>query len=339
MKAWSFGVIGLGSVSEFHLAAIRELASARLAAVSGRKPARAAEIAAREGCEWTTDYRELLARSDVEVICLTTSSGSHAAIGMDVLRAGKHLIVEKPIAMTAEEAASMNALAAERGLMIGVISQRRFEPQHAHAYAAVRSGKLGRLLMIESGCPFYRTQQYFEEAPWRGTLDQDGGAVMNQGIHMVDMMLWMGGGARSVYAKAATRTHDIEAPDIAAAVLEFESGAYGLFTASTSLQPGFPPYLRIYGERGAVKIEGTSITHWSVPDMPEPEFAADGTTGGGASVPLAISMDYHRMQIADFIDALTEGRPPLVTGEDGERAVRVVEAIHRSASEGKEIRL
>ena len=339
MKVWNFGVIGCGSISEFHLSAIRDLASARLAAISDRKPARAAEIAEREGCEWTTDYRELLARTDVDVICLTTSSGSHASIGMDVLRAGKHLIVEKPIAMSAAEAARMNALATGRGLVIGVISQRRFEPQHAHAYAAVRSGKLGRLLMIEAGCPFYRTQEYYEEAPWRGTLDQDGGAVMNQGIHMVDMMLWIGGDARSVYAKAATRTHDMEAPDIAAAVLEFESGAYGLFTASTSLLPGFPPYLRIYGEYGAIKIEGTSILHWSVPDTPAPELAGDGSAGGGASTPLAISMDYHRMQIADFLDALSEGRLPLVTGEDGERAVRVVEAIHRSAVEGKEIRL
>lgn len=337
MKLWNFGLIGCGGIAEFHLSAIRELPNTRLAAIADRKPAKASEIAAREHCEWTTNVSELLARPDVDIVCLTTSSGTHASIGMEVLQAGKHLLVEKPMAMTAADAARMNRLAAERGLAIGVISQRRFEPQHKLAHEAVSEGRLGRLLMIEAGCPFYRTQDYYDSAPWRGTIDQDGGAVMNQGIHMLDMMLWFGGAVRTVYAKKATKTHRMEAEDIGAALLEFESGAFGTFMASTSLQPGFDTFIRVYGEHGAIKIEGSAITHWSVPCVPEPKLDAGALPGGGSSVPLAISTEYHRMQIAEFVEALGEGRRPLVTGEDGERAVQVVEAMYRSSADGKEI--
>lgn len=339
MKRWNFGLIGCGSIAEFHMSAIRELDHARLAMVSDRKRARAEEIGEREQCRWVTDYTELLASPEVDIVCLTTSSGTHASIGMEVLQAGKHLLVEKPMAMTAEEAEQMNRLAAEKGLVIGVISQRRFEPQHQYTYEAVRSGKLGRLLMVEAGCPFYRTQEYYDSAPWRGTVDQDGGAVMNQGIHTIDLMLWIAGGVKSVFAKAATKTHRMEAEDIGAALLEFENGAFGQYLASTSLQPGFPPYLRVYGEHGAIKVEGTSIVHWSVPDLPEPKLDSDGSSGGGASDPLSIPNLYHRMQIADFLAALSEGRAPAVTGEDGMQAVRLVQAIYCSAQEGKEITL
>ncbi|MBB6734318.1 Gfo/Idh/MocA family protein [Cohnella zeiphila] len=337
-REWTLGLIGCGAIADFHLMAIRELPGARLAMVSDRKPARAAEIGIREACGWTTDYRELLARPEIDIVCVTTASGSHAQIGMEVLEAGKHLAVEKPMAMTADDADRMNRLAAERGLTIAVISQRRFEPQHRIAHRLVAEGSLGKLLLIEAGCPFYRLQSYYDSAGWRGTVAHDGGAILNQGIHTLDLMLWFGGGVRTVYAKTATRTHRMEAEDIGTALMEFENGAFGTFTASTSLQPGFDPYLRLYGENGTIKLEGTRIVHWTVPGVPEPDLETDEGSGGGVSHPLSISNKYHREQLADLLASLSEGRKPFVTGQDGWQAVRVVQAMYRSAREGGEIR-
>lgn len=339
MRTWSFGLIGCGAIADFHLAAIRELPNARLAMVSDRKRARADEIGSREGCGRTTDYRELLARPDIDIVCVTTSSGSHAAIGLEALEAGKHLVVEKPMAMKADEAARLNEAAAARGLTICVVSQRRFEPQHLLIARLLAEGRLGRLLLLEAGCPFYRTQDYYDSAAWRGTIDGDGGAIMNQGIHSLDLLLWFGGDVRSVYAKTATRAHDMEAEDIGAALLTFDSGAFGTFVSSTCLQPGFEPYVHLYGERGAIKLQSARIVHWTVPGVPEPEpEAADGGTGGGVRSPLSISNQYHRDQLAELLEALGQGREPLVTGRDGWNAVRVASAMYRSAEEGREIR-
>ncbi|CAM3616972.1 Gfo/Idh/MocA family protein [Marinicrinis lubricantis] len=338
MKKWNFGLIGCGSIGDFHMQAIHELDHAELVMVCARKQERAQEVGSRERCDWTTDIDELLVRPDVDIVTVTTSSGSHAEIGMKVLEAGKHLMVEKPMAMNAEDAERMIRMAEQKGLTIAVVSQRRFEPQHMAAYEAVISGKLGKLLMIEASCPFYRDQSYYDSAAWRGTIDQDGGAMMNQGIHSLDLMLWVSGSAvRTVYGKTATRTHQMEAEDIGAALLQFENGTLGSFKASTSIVPGFPPALTVYGEHGTVKVEGASITHWSVPGMPEPQLSSESGAGGGVSDPKSISTEYHRLQIADMLDALSDGREPMITGRDGAAAVRVIEAIYRSSKEGKEI--
>ncbi|GAE06915.1 Gfo/Idh/MocA family protein [Paenibacillus sp. JCM 10914] len=171
-----FGVIGLGMISEFHLKAINRIEQAILLGVASRREEQTKNIAAEHGCYAATDYRELLRIKELDVVCVTTSSGSHYEIGMEVLRSGKHLVVEKPLAMTAEQANELIATAAERRLMLSVISQRRFEPQHGIIKDVLSQGKLGRLLMAEVSCPYYRSQDYYDSADWRGRMDQDGGA-------------------------------------------------------------------------------------------------------------------------------------------------------------------
>lgn len=338
MKTWSFAVVGCGTVADFHIQAIRELEHARLVMVAGRTEERVRKIGIRENCAWTTDLTEVLNHQGIDIVCLTTPSGTHAFMGVEILSSGKHLLVEKPLAMTAAEAQQLIRTAEEFRVTLSVVSQRRFEAQHREAKRVLEEGGLGKLLLIEATCPFYRTQEYYDSSSWRGTIEQDGGALMNQGIHSIDLMLWLGGPVRSVFGKTATATHRIEAEDLGLAMVQFESGAYGTITASTSIQPGFQPTLNLYGEKGTIKVQGTSVVHWSAEGYPLSR-EEEGSTGGGVSDPMSISALYHRLQIADLLEALNTGRKPQVTGEDGWLAVRLVEYIYRSSAEGKEITL
>ncbi|MGG4032979.1 Gfo/Idh/MocA family oxidoreductase [Paenibacillus cisolokensis] len=333
IKTWNFGIIGCGTVADFHIAAINQIEGARLAAVSSRNADKARAIAEREQCDWTSDYKTLIGRSDIDIVCLTTSSGSHARIGLDVLNAGKHLIVEKPIAMNSADAALLVRTAKERGVKLSVISQRRFEAQHQAVKRVLEEGALGKLLLAEVSLPFYRSQAYYDSADWRGTLAEDGGALMNQGIHSIDLLLWFAGEARTVFGQVATQTHVMEAEDLGLAIIQFKSGAFGTIMASTSIQPGFPASLHLYGEKGTIKLEGTSIVHWTVPGRDEPKWIHSGAYGG-VSDPRSIAADLHQSQLIDVLTAIETGVEPLVTGEDGLRAVQLVEMIYASAAQG-----
>lgn len=337
MRTWGFGVIGCGSIADFHLKAIREIDAAKLIGVSSRKQDRARETGEGQGCDWTVDYHELLRRSDIDIVCLTTSSGSHAKIGRDVLNAGKHLLVEKPIAMNTADADSLIQLAQEKGLTLAVVSQRRFEEPVQQIKQALLEQRLGKLLYVYVFCPFFRTQEYYDSADWRGTIREDGGALMNQGIHSIDQMLWLVGPVQSVFGKIATKTHQIEAEDLGLALLTFENGAYGTLFSSTCIYPGFQTGLHIFGEKGTIKLEGTEIVHWTVPNFPQPQLKGSSSSGSGASDPLSISTRYHKLQILDFIEALNTNRPPAISGHDGRCAVQLIEAIHESFKQNKEI--
>jgi len=336
-----FGIVGNGTIAEYHARAILELDGARLVGVAGRRPDSAAAFVralGAGGVEAFADVDSLLARPDVDVVCVATSSGSHAAVAEAALEAGKHVVVEKPMTMTSADADRLIALADRRRLTLSVISQRRFEAPYALAKRMLDEGRLGRLLFVEAHTPFYRTQAYYDSADWRGTLAEDGGALMNQGIHQIDLMLWYGGDAVAVSGKLATQTHAMEAEDLGAAIVSFAGGAVGVLTASTSFAPGFPPSVKLYGERGAIWLEGNAIVHWSVPGVDPPSPPAAVSVEGGSD-PRAISHDNHRRQLADVLAAIETGRPPLLTGRDGRATVRLVEAIYASSRTGREARL
>src|SRR5436190_6758907 len=246
-RRWAVAIAGCGSIGRMHLRAFKEL-GARVVAVSSRRAEQARAVAEAEGCEHTTDAEALVRRPDVDLVAITTSSGSHARLALAAIAGGKHVVVEKPMAMTPSDAGQMIAAAASRGVMLSVISQRRFEPVNQAVKRALDSGALGRMLMCEVTCPYFRTQDYYASADWRGTIADDGGALMNQSIHSVDLMLWMAGPAREVYGRTATQTHRMEAEDLAVAIVQFAGGAFGTFMASTSIRPGFLPTLNLYGE-------------------------------------------------------------------------------------------
>lgn len=335
MSARGVAVIGSGAIAEQHLSALKELPGVRLVGVSSRTESRARAAGERFGGRWTTDYRALLADPQVELVHVVTSSGSHAPITLEALEAGKHVLVEKPMAMNTQDARRLIQAARVRNRVLSVVSQRRFEEQHAAVHKVLEAGLLGRLLLIEASVPYYRSQAYYDSADWRGTVAQDGGALMNQGIHSVDLMLWFAGPARSVVGRTATQTHRMEAEDLALGIVSFESGAFGTVMATTSAQPGFAPALRLYGEKGTIWLEGASITHWTVPGAPEPPRSA-AEPSAGVRDPRLTSHRFHLAQIRDVLEAIERGRPPAVTAEDGFRAVALVEALYASAARGVE---
>ncbi|OCT15569.1 NAD(P)-dependent oxidoreductase [Paenibacillus pectinilyticus] len=336
MANWRFGIIGCGTVADFHMEAIRQIDEAKLTYVSSRNEAKAKEVAEQEKCAWTTDYHQLLSSPEVDIVCVTTSSGSHATIGLDVLRAGKHLVIEKPIAMHAQDAEKLVRTAKEMGVQLSVISQRRFEAQNQAIKRVLDEGGLGKLLLVEVSLPFFRSQAYYDSAGWRGTRDADGGVLMNQGIHSLDLLLWFAGEAKSVFGKIATQTHAMEAEDLGLAIVQFENGALGSIMASTSMNPGFAATIHLYGEKGTIKLEGSTIVHWTVPGWSEPNRTARNTYGG-ISDPRDIVSDFHQSQLIDVMTSIETEHPPLITGEDGLRAVQLVERIYHSAAQGREL--
>ena len=338
MKPRAIAVIGSGSIADQHLNAIREIPHAKLAGVYSRTKEKAQKLGEREGCRWTTDVHELLRDPAVEVVDIVTSSGSHGAIAIEALGAGKHVLVEKPMAMTLTECDRMLSLARSKGVSLSVVSQRRSEEQNRAIKEAVAGGAIGRLLLIEVSCPYYRTQEYYDSADWRGKIATDGGAIMNQGIHAVDLMLWFAGPARSVQGRCATQTHRMEAEDLALAIVNFESGAFGTIMASTSIQPGFQPCLNLYGEKGTIKLEGATIVHWTVPGLAKPEFG-ELKASAGVSTPKLASHEHHRAQLLDALAAIEEKRAPLVTGEDGRRAVALIEGLYAASKSGRPVDL
>lgn len=325
-------LVGSGSIADQHLGALLEIPHAKVVGVYSRSEEKAKKAAEKAKCAASTDWKALVRRSDVRVVDIVTSSGSHAEIALAAVEAGKHVLCEKPLAMTAKDAADVVAAAKRKGVVLGVVSQRRFEAQHVAVKKALSDGALGKLLLVEVSCPYYRTQAYYDSADWRGKIATDGGALMNQAIHSVDLMLWLAGPVASVFAKTATQTHRMEAEDLALALATFRSGAFGSVMASTSIQPGFQPCLNLYGEKGTIKLEGSSIAHWSVPGVAAP--AAASAASAGIATPKLAGHEAHRAQILDFLGAVAEGRAPAVSGEDGAAAVAFVEAVYRSSASG-----
>jgi predicted dehydrogenase len=340
-----FGIVGAGMVARYHAAGIARAAGARLVAVSREDAARADEAAAQFGVPCDTSLDALLARPDIDAICICTPSGQHAAQAIAAARAGKHVLVEKPMALTLADADVMIAACREAGVYLGVALQRRIDPTFRDVKAAIDGGWLGKLTLGTISVPYLRAQSYYDSAAWRGTWALDGGgALMNQGIHLLDLLVWYMGDAAEVQASTATLAHAIEVEDCVTASLRFASGALGAVTATTAAAPGFPHRVEIYGDQGGVQIEGEEIVRWEVvggePRTEKQEPKTDQkkpiAAGAGAS-PTGIGAVGHTRLLGDFVAALAKGRAPLITGEEGRRSLALALAIYESARSRKTV--
>ncbi|HUG52974.1 MAG TPA: Gfo/Idh/MocA family oxidoreductase, partial [Vicinamibacteria bacterium] len=256
-------IVGAGVVARYHAQAIAAAPGTRLVATCRADPSKAAAAEAEFGVPCETDYDALLARPDLDAVCICTPSGAHAAQTVAAARAGKHVLVEKPMALTLEDADAMIEAADGAGVRLGVALQRRTEPAYQAVRGAIAAGALGRLVMGLALVPYHRGQAYYDSAAWRGTWAQDGGgALMNQGIHIVDLLLWFLGDVEEVQAHSATVAHAIEVEDNAVATLRFKSGALGSIVATTAAAPGFPHRVEVYGTRGGVQLEAEAVVRW-----------------------------------------------------------------------------
>jgi len=334
---WGFAILGTGVAADLHrraIAANREL-GARLVAVGHYDPARFAAIGAKFGVP-CVNQEELLADPAVDVVCICTPSGQHADQTIAAARAGKHVLVEKPMALCLSDADAMIAACDRAGVKLGVVVQRRAEPLFQRIHSAIQAGDLGDLTLGVVTVPYCRSQAYYDQADWRGTWAMDGGGVlMNQGIHLVDLLVWYMGDPVSVQAFAGTLQRGIEVEDTLAATLRFANGALTTVTATTTAAPGFPHRIEIYGTRGAIQVEGESLVRWTLADAdkattapPQAGMAANAGAGGD---PRAISMAGHVALFRDFIHALREDRAPQVDGGEGRRSLAAVLAIYQAA--------
>jgi predicted dehydrogenase len=344
-----FGIVGTGVIAAMHAAAIATLPRARLAAVTDVADGAAAAFAAARGCAAEPGLDQLLARPDVDVVCVCVPSGLHAEVGVRAARAGKHLVVEKPVDVTLAAADRLIEAARAAGVALTVISQHRFDPGLIELKRLLGDGALGRLVLAEASTKWYRTQAYYDSAAWRGTWAMDGGSLMNQGIHYVDLLRWCMGPVTEVTAVCATQAHQVEVEDTALAIVRFGSGAVGTILSSTAAYPGFPQRLEITGTDGTVIVEDGRIvrrafgkgTAGDPGEDANPDAGAVGALGGhgAAADPAAIEVASHAAQIADLLAAVEEGRAPAVDGQAGRDALEIVRAVYESARTGAPVGL
>jgi len=336
-----FGIVGTGVIAAIHADAIAMLPDARLVAVTDVEAGPAAAFAAARGCSAEPDLAALLARRDVEVVCVCVPSGLHAQIAVQAAKAGKHLVVEKPIDVSLDAADRLIGAAGAAGVVLTVISQHRFDPGLVELKRLLDDGALGRVVLGEAGTKWYRTQGYYDSAAWRGTYAMDGGSLMNQGVHYVDLLRWCMGPAAEVSAVCSTQAHQIEVEDTALAVVRFASGAVGTILSSTAAFPGFPQRLEITGTAGTVTVEDGRIVRRALaadPASETPESPA-APAAAAAADPAAVDVASHAAQLADLLGAVDTGREPAVTGESGRAALEIVLAVYESSRTGRPVSL
>ncbi len=339
--ALRIGLVGCGAISTQHFEAIAALEATELVGVVSASADRARAAGERWAVPWSTDLDDLLTRDDVDAVSICTPSGLHPAEALDALRHGKHVLIEKPIALTVADADAVVSEGRRQGKRVATVSQRRFEPAVRALYDAVTQGALGRISLVIAEGLYSRPQSYYDSAAWRGTIALDGGVLMNQAIHVIDLVRWIGGPVLSVAGHTATIGHAMEAEDTASASLRFASGALGSIVATTCANPEAPVQLRVYGDAGHVHLSGDAAEEWNVPGVPEPEQpaqpAGDATPGAGGTATWGTNSTGYLRQYADFAEAVRDDRAPAVTGDDGRNAVEVIEAVYASHREARTI--
>lgn len=342
-RTFGFGIIGAGVIAPTHCKAIQAIPNARLVSVCDLDRAKASALAMRFGIRHLcTDPRELVEREDVHVVNVLTWSGTHAELGMQAARAGKHVICTKPIDVRLEMIDRLIRTCREQGVKLGVTHQFRGYDSYRRVKAAIEEGRLGRLFLGNAFLKWWRSQEYYDSAEWRGTWRLDGGgAMMNQGIHYVDMLQWLMGPVRSLRAFTAVQNHAIEVEDCASVTLEFASGALGAIQCSTSTYKGLPARIEIHGERGNVILEDDRILLWDVEGEERLEAAPGANTGSSASPGsgLETAVEAHVAQIRDLLAAVEEDRDPELSGEEARKAVEIILAAYRSAASSDPLRL
>ena len=299
----------------------------------------------KHNAQYVEDYAALLARPDVDAICITTPSGTHADLGIAAARAGKHVLTEKPLDITPARVDELVEACAANNVQLGGIFQARFGKGAQAVKSAMDAGRFGRLAWASAYVPWFRSEEYYRSAGWRGTWELDGGgALMNQSIHAIDMILWLAGDWEEVSARCTNVLHQgLEVEDTAMAWVKFQNGALGVVQGSTACYPGEPKRVELKGSTGSATLVDDMPTLWQFEsDAPHDDEVRDwvkgAQIGGGASDPNAISIEGHRAQIEDFAGAIAENREPAIPGRDGKKAVELICAIYQSSQTGAIVR-
>jgi predicted dehydrogenase len=302
------GIVGAGGISDTHVRAARGMAGVEVVAVHGHNPQKTAALAASAGAVAYGDLEAFLAHP-MDIVAIGSPSGLHAQQAIAAVRKGLHVIVEKPLDITTARIDTLLFEADRAGVRVGVFFQERMIPELVAIKQRLDRGDLGEPLFISGHLDWYRPPEYYSGSRWRGRPELDGGgALMNQGIHTVDVLLWLFGPVRRVTGRTATRVHAIEVEDTASALLEFDSGAFGTIRTTTAASPGYPRRIEITGTNGMIVHE----------EPARPALVADATP--------------HRRVLEDFLDAVKTNRRPVCDGAEGRLSVALIEAIYPARS-------
>lgn len=344
---YGFGIIGCGMISEFHKRAIDDISGAKLVSCFDRVPAAAEKFAAAHGCQAYADLDEMLSDKGLDIVTICTPSGAHMEPAVSAAKAGKHVIVEKPLEINLKRCDKIIDACEKAGVKLATIFPSRFHESSQLMKKAIDKGRFGKLAMGDAFVKWFRTQAYYDSGAWRGTWQLDGGgALMNQAVHSVDLLLWLMGPVAEVSAYTSTLAHErIEVEDIAAAVLKFESGALGVIEATTAAFPGSLKKIELRGSKGSAVMEEEDIIEWSFEKMTKNDdellkrMAGKTETGGGASDPSAIGHHGHTEMFKDLIKAIKKDSKPEVDGQEGRKSTELIQAIYKSAVSGKAVKL
>ena len=340
-----YGIVGAGMIAEFHARAIAAMHDAELVAVFARRPESAAALTSTYGGAAYGDYDQFLAHDGLDIVTICTPSGAHLEPAAAAARAGKHVICEKPLEVTPARVDEMIAVCHQHGVMLAGIFPRRFNEATRRLKQAVDDGRFGRIALAEATIKWWRPQSYYDSGAWRGTWSLDGGgALMNQSIHTVDLLLHVLGDVESVRAETKLIAHEgIEVEDTAVAMLRFKNGALGVIQGSTACwsADGHPAEVQICGDKGSAFLTDDRFRVWEFREpVSSDQVTRDemrigaGGGGAGAADPKAIDFTWHQRNFEDVADAIQAGRLPAIDGHEGRRSVALIEAIYRSAKAG-----
>jgi predicted dehydrogenase len=341
-----FGIIGCGMIAKFHAKAIKD-AKGELVACYDQVPQAAERISHEFGGKAYGSLDAFLADPNVEIVTIGTPSGAHHDPAISAAKAGKHVIIEKPLEITLERCDNIISVCEKAGVTLSAIFPSRFHDSSIKIKQAIEANRFGKLTIGDAIVKWYRTQEYYDSGAWRGTWELDGGgALMNQAIHSVDLLTWLMGQVVEIRAQTALLAHErITVEDAAVATVRFANSAIGIIEATTAAYPGYLKRVEIHGTAGSAILEEEDIIKWDfIASTPEDAVIRETMAnklsgGGGAADPSAIGHHGHARQFADVLDAINTGRKPLIDGYEGRRSVEIILGIYKAAETGATVQL
>jgi UDP-N-acetyl-2-amino-2-deoxyglucuronate dehydrogenase len=334
------GLIGAGNISETHARAAEATPGVAITAVYGTNADKVARMSAQYGATPYTDFENFLVHTPMDLVAIGSPSGLHAEQGIAAAQKGLHVLTEKPLDISTANADALIHATAAAGVKLGVFFQDRFKNDLIRLQEAVASGVLGKLILADARVKWFRPPDYYSGSRWRGTLGLDGGgALINQAIHTLDLLLWIFGDVSAVQAVRRTALHKIEAEDTLVATLEFANGAIGSFQATTSVFPGYPRRVEFTGSEGTIIVEQDRLVS---ADLRTPSAQLQGTgddRNPSASSPTVSDFRGHQAGLADFVHAIETNGTPKCSGAEGRKSLAVVEATYAACASRKRIEL
>lgn len=336
-----FAIVGCGMIASYHAKALNEIDGAVLSGAFDADKDALQKFCLNFNIKAFESFDDVLKSDEVDAICICLPSGLHYEFAIKCAKHKKHIVIEKPIALNIEQCDEIISCAEENHIMVTVISQLRYTESVKHLKNAVEKNLFGKITLADISMKFYRDPEYYSSSKWKGTVKMDGGgALMNQGIHGIDLLQYIMGPVKSVQAISKTLFHNIETEDTLVAILEYENGAVGTVQATTSVYPGYQRKISVCGTEGTVVLCEDKIESWDMKNKDfMPVISNDGLNMKTGSRPDGMDFSLHKMQLNDFVECIKNNKKPFIDAYEGKKSVEIICAIYKSAKNGTKIYL